>query len=151
MAEVFSDLTAEGKRYFQELNKLANLEIQVGFQSGQSKYENGADVAEIAAYNEFGSSSTPPRPFMKQSFENHQSELQAGCDSVNKKLAEGGNAEEALKTLGTFAKGLVQEEIVSGGFAPNAESTVKQKGSSQPLIDTGRMRQSVNFIIKQRK
>ena len=37
-----------------------------------------------------------------------------------------------------------------GGFAPNAESTIKKKGSDQPLIDTGYMRQSVNYVVKRR-
>ena len=62
----------------------------------------------------------------------------------------GGSAEQALQQLGAMAKGLVQDEIVNGDFAPNAESTIQKKGSEQPLIDTGTMRQSVNFVIKRR-
>ena len=150
MALGFSDMTPEGRRYFQELQKLADLEVQVGFQEGQ-QYEDGTSLAEVAAYNEFGSSDTPERPFMKQSFENHEKELQAACDMVNQTLASGGTAEQALDKLGVAVKGLVQEEIVEGGFAPNAESTVKKKGSEQPLIDTGYMRQSVNYVIKRRE
>jgi len=151
LASVFSDLTPEGKKYFKELQKLANLEVQVGFQAGESKEKDGADVAEIAAYNEFGSSSTPARPFMKQSFEKHKDQLQQACDVVNKTITDGGTADQALAKLGVFCKGLVQQEIVDGGFAPNAESTIERKGSSQPLIDTGTMRQSVNYVVKKRK
>ena len=36
MAFGFSDLTPAGKRYFAELKKLAESEIQVGFQSDQT-------------------------------------------------------------------------------------------------------------------
>ena len=151
MASTFTDLTPEGKKYFRELQKLANLEVQVGFQAGQAKEKNGADIAEIAAYNEFGSSGTPARPFMKQSFEKHKDQLQAGCDMVNQTIANGGTAEQGLNKLGVMCKGLVQQEIVDGGFAPNAPSTIAKKGSSQPLIDTGTMRQSVNYVIKTRK
>jgi len=150
MALGFSDMTPEGRRYFRELQKLAELEVQVGFQGDQT-YEDGTSLAEVAAYNEFGSSDTPERPFMKQSFENHESELQAACDLVNKTLAAGGSAEQALDKLGVSVKGIVQEEIVNGGFAPNAESTIKQKGSEQPLIDSGYMRQSVNYVVKRRE
>jgi len=50
--------------------------------------------------------------------------------------------------MGVVVKGIVQQEIVEGDFAPNAPSTVRSKGSGQPLIDTGHMRQSVNFVIK---
>ena len=88
---------------------------------------------------------------MRQSFENHEDELQKACDNVNTVLSNGGTTEQALDTLGVFCKGLVQEEIVNGGFAPNAESTVRQKGSAQPLIDSGLMRQSVNYVVRKRK
>ena len=60
------------------------------------------------------------------------------------------SAEQALADLGVTVKGIVQEEIVEGDFAPNATSTIKKKGSERPLIDTGHMRQSVNYVIKSR-
>lgn len=150
MALEFPNMTPEGKRYFRELKKLAELEIRVGFQSGADPYEDGTDLVDVVAYNELGSSDIPARPFMKQSFENHEDELKNGCDLVNRTLAAGGTAEQALDKLGVIVKGLVQEEIVDGDFTPNAEATVKKKGSAQPLIDTGHMRQSVNYVIKRR-
>lgn len=143
----FTDLTPEGKRYFQELKKLAELEVVVGYQEGQT-YDDGASLSEVAAYNEFGSSDTPARPFMKQSFEKRERELQAACNQVNISLSNGDTAQHALNVLGVVAKGMVQEEIGSGDFAPNAPSTVRQKKSDQPLIDTGHMRQSVNYVIR---
>ena len=42
----------------------------------------------------------------------------------------------------------VQKEIVDGSFEPNAESTIKKKGSDKPLIDTGTMRQSVTYVVR---
>ena len=145
----FTDLTPEGKKYFRELKKMTDMEIQVGFQ-GDQKYEDGTSIAQVAAVNEFGASDIPERPFMRQSFENHEGELQAACDVAQRLVSSGGSAEQALQQIGVVAKGLVQDEIVNGGFAPNAESTIKKKGSEQPLIDTGTMRQSVNFVVKRR-
>lgn len=145
----FTDLTPEGKKYFRELKKMTDMEIQVGFQ-GDQKYEDGTSIAQVAAINEFGASDIPERPFMRQSFENHEGELQAVCDAAQRLVSSGGSAEQALQQVGVVAKGLVQDEIVNGGFAPNAESTIKKKGSEQPLIDTGTMRQSVNFVVKRR-
>lgn len=145
----FTDLTPEGKKYFRELKKMTDMEIQVGFQ-GDQKYEDGTSIAQVAAINEFGASDIPERPFMRQSFENHEGELQAVCDAAQRLVSSGGSAEQALQQIGVIAKGLVQDEIVNGGFTPNAESTIKKKGSEQPLIDTGTMRQSVNFVVKRR-
>lgn len=149
MALSISDLTPEGRRYFEQLQKLSRLEVQVGFQEGQT-YEDDTSLADVAAYNELGTSDSPARPFMRQSFENHEPELKAACEQVNKTLAEGGTTEKALKDLGVFCKGLVQQEIVDGGFVANKPSTIKKKKSEQPLIDTGHMRQSVDFVIKER-
>lgn len=141
-------LTAEGKRFLAEMQKLADSEIHVGFQRGDDPYDDGTDLVDVAAYNELGSSDRPARPFMKQSFENHEDELKAACGHAFKTVSNGGTTEAALKQLGAFAKALVQTEIRDGEFEPNKESTIKKKGSDRPLIDTGHMRQSVNFVIK---
>jgi len=141
-------LTPEGKKFMAEINKLIESTIHVGFQAGENAYEDGTDLVDVAAYNEFGSSDRPPRPFMKQSFENHEPELKQACAHAYQTVSTGGSAEQALKQLGVFARGLVQEEIVNGDFEPNAPSTIKKKGSEQPLIDTGFMRQNVNYVIK---
>ncbi|EFA29062.1 conserved hypothetical protein, partial [Haemophilus influenzae HK1212] len=45
-------------------------------------------------------------------------------------------------------QGDVQLNIARGNWVANAKSTIKQKGSSKPLIDTGKMRQSVKGIVK---
>lgn len=150
MAVSFSDLTPEGKKYFAELNKLLNLEVQVGFQEDSGSYEDGTSLAQVAAYNEYGGSDQPARPFMKQSFENHEDQLKNFCEQANKTISTGGTARAALERLGVNVRGLVQEEIVSGGFEANAESTIRKKGSAQPLIDSSFMRQSVNYKIKPR-
>lgn len=150
MAEEFTDLTPEGKKFFRELKKLKKMEVAVGFQAGQAEEENGADLVDIAAYNELGTSGTPARPFMKQSFENHEDFLKNACERVNQTINSGGSMEQALNKLGVELKGLVQSEIVDGDFAPNAEATIKRKKSDKPLIDTGTMRQSVNYVVRER-
>ena len=149
MALGFSDMTPEGRRYFRELQKLAEMEVHAGYWADQS-YEDGTGLPDVAAYNEFGSSDTPARPFMRQSFENHESELQSACDMANQTLLGGGTAEFALTQVGTKAVGLIKEEMIDGGLAPNAESTIRRKGSEQPLVDTGTLFQSVKYVIKRR-
>lgn len=147
---MFSDLTPEGKRYFAELAKLEKLEVQVGYWRGEKSYDDGADLVDVAAYNELGTSTSPARPFMKQSFENHKDNLQNACDEVNAEISRGGTALSTLENLGVFCKALVQQEIVDGDFEPNAPATVNKKKSEHPLIDTGYMRQNVDFKIKKR-
>ena len=70
--------------------------------------------------------------------------------SAANELAKGSTSEKVLDELGVFAKGMLQKEIKNGEFVANAPSTVAKKGSSRPLIDTGLLRQSVNFVIKKK-
>ena len=152
MAIEFSHMTAEGRRLMQQLRLLESLEVAIGFQRGENVYEDSeADVVDIAAFNELGTSSTPARPFMRQSFENHEDQLKKACALVNEKIGSGETAENALNVLGVFAKGLVQDEIVNGEFEPNAPSTIAKKNSDKPLIDTGFMRQSVNYVVRKKR
>ena len=143
-------MTAYGEKVLAEFNKLFELEAHVGFQRGVKPYKDGTDLVDIAAFNEFGTSGTPARPFMKQSWENHTNELKDFSRNANAIIVKGGTAETVAKKAGAFGVRLVREEIVDGNFKPNAPSTIRKKKSATPLIDTGHMRQSVHYVIKKK-
>ena len=141
-------LTPEGKRFFAEIEKLKTLHVKIGFQQGENSEEDGADICDIALFNELGTSITPSRPFMRDAVDKHKDEINRFLDQQFTLLASGRtDAENMMRSIGVYVKGLVQKEIVEGYFVPNAPSTIKRKGSDKPLIDTGTMRQSVNFVI----
>ena len=151
--------TPEGLHLFEQLEKLKALEVQVGFFQGEKKAtkrtkngvtETDTDIVLVASWNEFGTSKIPPRPFFRESIDQAKQVLPAFWQSELKKIIKGQDAEVTLKRLGTLLKGMIQQHIVEGDFAPNAPSTIKKKGSSRPLIDTGRMRQSVTYRIVER-
>ena len=144
-------LTRAGEQFMNELSKLSKMEIRCGFQEGErgsKPYEDGLTVAQVAAFNEYGTSTIPARPFMKQAWENHGNELKQACQQANNMILNGKTAENAAAMLGAYGVRLIQEEIVDGGFAPNAPSTIRKKKSDTPLIDTGNMRQSVKYVVK---
>ena len=159
-------LTKEGKRIFTELAKLSSLQVKAGFTAdggghgvggetvSADDYDNGVTVAHVAAWNEFGTKHIPPRPFMQQSVENNSSTIGKICEEMLKQVAAGKmDSDEALRTIGVMQVGLIQHEIREGGFVENAPSTKKQKGGSvsaqtTPLIDSGHMRQSVHYVVK---
>lgn len=148
-AQAKDKLTPEGEKFFKEIEKLKKLSVRVGFQQGAAQYEEtGADILDIAMFNELGTSSSPSRPFMAMSVDENADKINAFLKNQLKLLAQGKTtAEGILKAIGVFQKGLIQEKIQSGEFEPNAPSTIKKKGSDHPLIDTGLMRQSVNFVV----
>ena len=147
-AKPIDRLTPQGKQFERMLKELTSKEVHVGFQRGDAKDENGVDMCDIAMWNELGTVRSPARPFMRQSVDNHTDEINRKFQSLKAAILSGKSADLILKELGIFQKDLMQNEIITGDFVPNAPSTIRRKGSSKPLIDTGRMRQSVNYVIK---
>jgi hypothetical protein len=146
--KVTEKVTSDGKKFEKMLKQLNGLQVRVGFQKGQASDDNGVDICDIAAWNELGTEHTPARPFLRKSVDENTAEITSFIKSLKKELLSSGDAEQFLKKVGIFQKELIQKKITDGDFEPNAESTIKKKGSSKPLIDTGRMRQSVNYVIK---
>lgn len=149
-ARVTDRMTAEGRKFQKMLEDMAALEVRVGFQRGKATEEDGTDVCDVAAWNELGTVNMPSRPFLRKSVDENVDKINSFLQSKKDDLVSGVSVEQVLKEIGIFQKDLIQEKITEGSFAPNAESTIRKKGSSKPLIDTGRMRQSVNYEIKKK-
>lgn len=148
--KVTDKITADGKKLQKILKELADKEVRVGFQQGKTTEEDGTDVCDIAAWNELGTVNMPSRPFLRMSVDDNSDKINSFMSAQKRSIINGEPADRILKKIGIFQKDLIQEKITEGSFEPNAPSTIKAKGSSKPLIDTGRMRQSVNFEIKQK-
>ena len=153
MAKIRDTLTPEGKKFLAELEELGRMTIKVGFQAGEATDDNGVDLCDIAVWNELGTQGKhpiPARPFLRQSVDENESDIRAYGAAFVRKIARGGTAADSLKKMGVYMKGIVQRTIRDGRFVPNAPSTVRKKGSDRPLIDTGRLRQSVSYYIRPR-
>lgn len=134
-----------------ELRKrlVGNLVVRVGIPAGKHE-EDGTPVAMIAAVHEFGSpeQGIPERPFLRITPVKQRMKY-ARLNRINLvKMLRGQMAvETALGQLGEMAKGDVQQEIRNGNFAPLKAETIRRKGSSKPLIDSGQMIQSVSWEL----
>ena len=71
-------------------------------------------------------------------------------DKMVVQILKGKTAEQVLREMGVYLKGQMQEEITNGEYVPNAPATIRKKKSDKPLIDTGRMRSSVQYQIKEK-
>lgn len=144
-------MTPDGIKLFKELEKLTELEVRIGYQAGQAVSDEGVDMCDIAMWNELGTVNTPSRPFLRQSVEgDNGTRAAAFMENQLGLVLQGGTAEDFYKRLGVFQKAQVQRTITSGQFVGNAPSTIKKKGSSRPLVDTSRMLQSVNYVVKKK-
>lgn len=146
-------LTDEGKQFFAQIKELEKLQVRIGFQAGEAAEKDGTDIANIAMWNEVGTSRAPARPFLRPSVDDHKEEIAKICKAYLQKLAKGEvTAQQILSGLGNMQVGLVQDKILDGPHTPNATSTLKaklRKGlSEKPLIATGSMKNRVSFVIK---
>jgi hypothetical protein len=147
--KVKDSLTKEGANFKKTLEELNRLKVMIGLQQGQ-KNQDGTDLVDIALFNELGTENIPSRPFLRNSVDNHSDEINSFLREKRNDLIHGASAKQVLNEIGLFQKNLIQSEIIDGSFEANAESTIKKKGSSRPLIDTGRMRQSVNYVVQKK-
>ena len=140
--------TPEGLKFFDEMAELANLEVGVGFQEDKA-YDNKyhTSVAEVAIKNDYGIG-VPSRPFIRNSVDLHEEEINNFIAKQKDVLLKGGTAKQVFENIGINHKARMQKEILNGKYVPNAPSTIKAKGSSKPLIDTSQMLQSVNYVVR---
>jgi hypothetical protein len=55
---------------------------------------------------------------------------------------------KALASIGVFVQGLIRARMSKGIPPPLRPETIRRKGSSTPLIDTGQLRASIDFEVK---
>jgi len=124
---------------------------KVGVQQGAvSKGKKGiSDLVQIAAANEFGTKNghIPSRPALRQAFDMHQQEItRVTARLYGKVLDRTISARTGLSLLGEFMASKMKRQITLLRSPANAPSTIKAKGSSNPLIDTGQYRASITHV-----
>lgn len=137
--------------------------VKVGFPAGKV----AGDLVTIAFWNHEGtnrakgdvffkngklgfSGPIPPRPFITVAMFKGRGEIKAMIRAEAKRLVFAGNAAPmryALERIGMMGASLIQDQIGSNMGPPNSPMTVELKGSSATLIDSGRMRQSVTWVL----
>ncbi|ACX80299.1 phage-related protein [Aggregatibacter phage S1249] len=136
------------KQLIEQMKSLKEKAVYVGFPAEFDEKVKGSEnfnLASLAAVLEFGNEHIPARPFLRQTFEENQEKYTA---LFIQWFDQGVPAAQIYERLSVMAQGDVQMNIVKGEWVANAKSTIRRKKSSKPLIDTGKMRQSVRGIVK---
>lgn len=130
-------------------------ELQIGF-FPEAKYgpdNDNLQVAQIAQFNEEGTETNPPRPFMRVGF---LAPIRKGiydsyfAESIER-IAEGKSSfiQEYVK-LGPMFVNDLKEVIEKWDTPPNSPRTIERKGFDNPLIDSGLMHDSVDFKVEKK-
>lgn len=101
-------------------------------------------VAQVAFWNEFGTTRAPARPFFRQT-------IAAGQDEYGDKLGaylrnNDYDSTKALGLLGTDVKDALTQTIATWP-ADNAPSTIAKKGFDHGLVDKTTMQNSTDYEV----
>ena len=153
----------------QEIDKgFAEILEEAGFAKGKSflkvgvlskdgqKIEPGGNfnLAQIAAVHEFGSKKAgiPERSWMRSTMdENQQKYFALSFKLLAQVGVKGMKIRKALNLMGLQIASDFKRKITILRDPPNSPATIRRKGSTNPLIDTGRMRNSQNHQVTLKK
>jgi hypothetical protein len=124
--------------------------VTVGWPAGGPQHAgSGMSVAEVAAQHEFGTARIPQRSMLRATCEIYADKYTEALRKIGIGITYGRiDLKGGLDLLGAMIKGDVQKRIAAGIMPPNAPSTIKRKGSSTPLIDTGQMRNALEHEVR---
>ena len=105
---------------------------------------DGQPIANYASANEFGTDTVPQRSFLRSTVAEHVARLRQNLVNASKAAIDlkGRRGRVAEKAAQELAKA-IKDKIRDLDSPPNAQSTIDRKGSNNPLIETGAMRDSI--------
>jgi hypothetical protein len=119
-----------------------------GEKGGQRPDPKGPTVAEYATMNEFGTAHVPERSAFRAAFDaNEEQYVRRFRDGLKLVLDGKDTIERFLGIIGLQVVSDIQSRIEAGPFVPNSPYTIRRKGSSKPLIDTARLKNSIDFEL----
>lgn len=128
---------------------LKKKELQVGiFDDAGVNEETGGRIVDYAIANEYGTSKIDSRSFMRSTADEQREKWSGLLDKIVVDVTKGDfEVERKIGLVGEQMVNDIKEKISSNVPPPLKASTIKRKGSSRTLIDTGIMRSSITFRL----
>lgn len=132
-------------KMYDVLSVLGSLHSKAGFLP-----EAGDSIIMRATANEYGAPGTPARPFMRRTFDNRVDHYGRGLmDGLNKFLSSKDpdriDVTIAFDEVAETAAEDIRDAISTWKEPPNSPATIARKGKNTPLVDTGEMRDAVDW------
>lgn len=135
----------------QTIDDLSNFSIKVGILGdGTTHGEDEETVLTIAITHEFGLAvkGIPERSFIRAGFDYYRSRIEDNAVELLEQVIYGGlPALTFFDGLGQIMVGFIQTYLTDLDYPPNSPTTIARKGSSNPLIDTGQLRDSITYEV----
>lgn len=152
----------EGIKHRVEALRGGGATVSIGVQGTQAaaNHQGGRlTVAQIATIHEFGKTIhqpkmnrtivIPERSFLRATVDMYREAIARRQVLLTQGYVLGKfELQGAMELLGQYVVGLVKQRIANGIAPANKPSTIRAKGSSKPLIDTGQLRNSITYKVE---
>lgn len=103
-------------------------------------HENGSPLWQV-----------PPRPILEPAIDNSKDLIAEEMKNVAETALDGKNVTVALEKVGMLGQNIARDWFTNpeNKWASNSRNTIKRKGSDKPLIDSGELRKSITYVIKE--
>lgn len=135
--------------------EMATVRIGVlGDRGGNEQHPSGEfTMVELAIVHEFGSpkNGIPERSFIRRTFKVKADAVGRIAAKLAKMIIDDKmSVDQALELLGQWGAAEVKKTVTEGAHIPPPlkDATVERKGSTRPLVDTGRLIQSVTYMVE---
>lgn len=139
--------------YEKNLQQFKDSVVKAGVlaKDGSQNHSEGMTVFQIGMIHEFGvpEKGIPRRSFIRVPIENNIKEITKLIENNHRLVAENSmSAKVALNRIGIKAQNTIKESFRNNDWKPLKRATIKRKGSSKPLIDTGQLIGSISYIVE---
>lgn len=131
--------------------KQCTARVSVGYFADQGVHGGKPSITlgNLARIHEHGTARTPKRAFVAPALaKNRDKYLKLVGGSFLPIVRGQKTTAQTWHYVGQQAVADVQSYMVQASFTPLSPKTIRAKGSSRPLIDTGQLRQSVTYKVK---
>ena len=147
------------------IDALGRSRVMVGVPSDKAVRKDGPiNNAALAYIQENGAPEVniPPRPFMKPGVASVQPQIAAGLKKAGEFALQGRSdaVDRQFHRVGAIGRDAIKAKITDGPFVPLKPSTIAARKSKRksrnntdvkPLIDTGALRASISYVIREEK
>jgi len=138
---------------------LASTRVLVGVPAEKAERKDGEGIsnASLAYIHDKGApeANIPARPFMEPGIQSAKAGIEDGLKKAGEFAfdARPEAVERQFQRVGTIARDAIKMKITDGPFAPLKPATIaarKRRGrtGTKPLIDTGSLRNSINYVVR---
>jgi phage gpG-like protein len=145
----------EWRKLRAKIARSAKAHVKVGVlasKGGNAEHSGGVSLIELAAIHEFGSPAAgiPQRSFIRSTVTNGSRKIATTLGKLAKSIiADRLTHKQALDILGLKVTAMIKNTVKAGTHLEPAlkPATIAAKGSTRPLVDTGRLINSVQHQV----